>query len=261
MSSPHKPLPKPSRVAKMSVRPVRRKKLNYCNRSNEVDVNLPKPMPKPQSPLKESSQENPPTTLSNHDSLQPHSFPFGDSCDTNVGQAFIPPQSVNQTQLTQPLFPHLLINLHVASVLHAQTPPSPYGDNQTQPPLPPSPTREMLINDINQLQDLSNLLAMHLSQRNTPSLPYSLNLAHTLNLNQVEHHVGYCPNKNINVVNKKKRLLQLLQHALNDDKPDAYYYEMEVDEQKQWKLESEREARLDAARKQREEHWKELESI
>ncbi|GKC10170.1 hypothetical protein Tco_1001780, partial [Tanacetum coccineum] len=122
----------------MFVRPVWRKKLNYCNTSNEVDVNLSTPMPKPQSPLKESSQENPPTTFSNHDSLQPHSLLLGDSCDTNVGQAFIPPQSVNQTQHTQPLFPHLLINPHIASVLHAQTPPSPQDDNQTQPPLPPS---------------------------------------------------------------------------------------------------------------------------
>nr|GEX72093.1 hypothetical protein [Tanacetum cinerariifolium] len=52
-----------------------------------------------------------------------------------------------------------------------------------------------------------------------------------------------------------------MKHAFNDDKPDAYYYEMEADEQNQWKLESEREARLDAARKQREEHWKELEAI
>ncbi|GJY65345.1 hypothetical protein Tco_0467583 [Tanacetum coccineum] len=145
-------------------------------------------MPKPQFPLKESYQENPLTTLSNNDSLQPHLLLLGDSCATNVKQAFIPPQSVNQH--TQPSFPHLVINPHVASVLHAQTPPSPQGDNQTQPPLPPSPSREMLINDINQLQDLSNLLAMHLSQRNTPSSPYSPNLPHTLNLNQVEHHIG-----------------------------------------------------------------------
>ncbi|GJX61721.1 hypothetical protein Tco_0294621 [Tanacetum coccineum] len=78
-------------------------------------------------------------------------------------------------------------------VLHAQTPLSPQGDNHTQPPLPPSPSREMLMNDINQLQDLSNLLAMHLSQRNTSSSPYSPNLPHTLNLDQVKQHVGYCP--------------------------------------------------------------------
>nr|GEU52152.1 hypothetical protein [Tanacetum cinerariifolium] len=61
----------------MSVRPVWRKKFNYCNTSNEVDVNLPTPMPKPQSPLKEPSQENPPTTQSNHDSLQSYSLPLG----------------------------------------------------------------------------------------------------------------------------------------------------------------------------------------
>ncbi|GJU46878.1 hypothetical protein Tco_1204144 [Tanacetum coccineum] len=177
----------------MSVRPVWRKKLNYCNTSNEVEVNLPTPMPKPPSPLKAPSQENPLTTQSNHDSPQSHSLPLGDPCDISVGQAFIPPQNVNQDQLTQPLFPHLLINPHVASVLHAQTPPSPQDDNQTQPQPPPSPSREMLIDDINQLQDLSNLLAMHLSQRNTPSSPYSPNLPHTLDLNQVEQHVGYCP--------------------------------------------------------------------
>nr|GEY05305.1 hypothetical protein [Tanacetum cinerariifolium] len=55
----------------MSIRPVWRKKLNFNNTSNEIDVNLPTPMPKPQSSLKESSQENPPTTLSNH-GFKPH---------------------------------------------------------------------------------------------------------------------------------------------------------------------------------------------
>ncbi|GJS00849.1 hypothetical protein Tco_0317357 [Tanacetum coccineum] len=139
----------------MLVRPTWRKKLNHCNSSNEVDVNLPTPIPKPQSPIKE------PTTNSNLVSLQSHSLPLSDSCDTNVGQASIPP-SINHSQ-TQPLFPHLLINPHVVSVLHAQTPPSPQGDNHTQPPLPPSPSREMLMIDIHQFQDLSNLLAMHLS--------------------------------------------------------------------------------------------------
>ncbi|GJU73464.1 hypothetical protein Tco_1264869 [Tanacetum coccineum] len=131
----------------MSIRPVRRKKLNYCNTSNEVDVNLSTPMPKPQSPLKEPSQENPLTTHLNHDSLKSHSLPLGDSCDTNVGQALIPPQSANQTQLTQPSFSHLLTNPHVASVLHTQTPPSPQGDNQTQPPLPSSPSVTTKVGD------------------------------------------------------------------------------------------------------------------
>ncbi|GKC14792.1 hypothetical protein Tco_1011574 [Tanacetum coccineum] len=121
MSSPYKPLPKPSRVAKMSARPTWKKKVNHCNSSNEVDANLPTPMPKLQSPINE------PTTQSNHVSLQSHSLPL-------------------------------------TSVLHAQTPPSPQGDNRIQPLLSPSPSREMLMNDINQLQELSNLLAMQLSQ-------------------------------------------------------------------------------------------------
>ncbi|GJW74112.1 hypothetical protein Tco_0133482 [Tanacetum coccineum] len=193
MSSPHKHLPKPSRVAKMLLRHTWRKKLNHCNSSNEVDVNLPTPMPKPQSPINE------PTTYLNHILLQSHSLPLSDSCDTNVGQASISP-SINQPQ-TQPPFPHLLINPHIASVLHAQTPLSPQddnhtqpqGDNHTQPSLPPSPSREMLMNDIKQLQDLSNLLAMHLLQHNTSSSPYFPNLPHTINLDQVEQHVGYCP--------------------------------------------------------------------
>ncbi|GJY39468.1 hypothetical protein Tco_0425832 [Tanacetum coccineum] len=192
MSSPHKLSPKPSKVAKISVRPIWRKKLNSCHTSNVDDVNLPTQISKPQSSLNQNQppQENSPTTQTNHDSLPSHSLPLGDSCNTNVGHTPSPPQSVNQSQTS---FPHLLINLHVASVLHAQTSPSPQGDNHTQPPLPLSPSKEMLMNDINQLQDLSNLLAMHLSQRNISSSPYTPNLPHALNLDQVEQHVGYCP--------------------------------------------------------------------
>nr|GEU44723.1 hypothetical protein [Tanacetum cinerariifolium] len=169
----------------MSVRHAWRKNLNHCNSFNEFDVNLPTPMPKLQSPINE------PTTHSNHVSLQSHSLPLSDSCNTNIVQASIPP-SINQSQ-TQTLFPHSLINPHVASVLHAQTLLSPQGNNHIQPPLPPSPRREMLMNDINQLQDLSNTLAMHLSQCNNSLSPYSPNLPHTINLDQVEQHVGYCP--------------------------------------------------------------------
>ncbi|GJR58306.1 hypothetical protein Tco_1500468 [Tanacetum coccineum] len=106
---------------------------------------------KPQSSLNEPLQENPPTTQTNHDSLQSYSLSLGVSCDTNVGHTPISPQNFNQTQLIQPPFPHSLINLHVASMIHAQATPSPQDDNQTQPQLPPSPSREMLIDDINQL--------------------------------------------------------------------------------------------------------------
>ncbi|GJU86665.1 hypothetical protein Tco_1294211 [Tanacetum coccineum] len=68
-----------------------------CNTSNEVDVNLPTPMPKPQSPINEPSQANTPTTHSNHVSLQSQSLPLSNSCNTNVGKDSIPPQRVNQS--------------------------------------------------------------------------------------------------------------------------------------------------------------------
>ncbi|GJZ92743.1 hypothetical protein Tco_0664808 [Tanacetum coccineum] len=58
MTSPNKPSSKPSRVAKMSVKPIWRKKLNPCNTSNGLNVNLPTPMPKPLTPHHEPSQEN-----------------------------------------------------------------------------------------------------------------------------------------------------------------------------------------------------------
>ncbi|GJQ88964.1 putative reverse transcriptase domain-containing protein [Tanacetum coccineum] len=58
MTSPNKPTSKPSRVAKMSVKPIWRKKLNPCNTSNGLNVNLPTPMPKPLTPHHQPSQEN-----------------------------------------------------------------------------------------------------------------------------------------------------------------------------------------------------------
>ncbi|GKB87708.1 retrovirus-related pol polyprotein from transposon TNT 1-94 [Tanacetum coccineum] len=58
MTSPNKPTSKPSRVAKMSVKPIWRKKLNPYNTSNELNVSSPTPMPKPLTPHHEPSQEN-----------------------------------------------------------------------------------------------------------------------------------------------------------------------------------------------------------
>nr|GEX94771.1 zf-CCHC domain-containing protein/DUF4219 domain-containing protein/UBN2 domain-containing protein [Tanacetum cinerariifolium] len=67
-----------------------RKSFQRSRNEKMVDVTLPTPMPKPQSSLNESSQENPHTTFSNDDSIQPHSLPLDDSCDTDVGEDFIP---------------------------------------------------------------------------------------------------------------------------------------------------------------------------
>ncbi|GKB68510.1 hypothetical protein Tco_0929922 [Tanacetum coccineum] len=171
MTSPNKPTSKPSRVAKMSVKPIWRKKLNPCNTSNELNVNSPTPMPKPLTPHHEPSQEN------NHPNQA-------------LPNPYIKDTPTSPQVVSHPPFPISPINSHVT---HTQAPPQ--SDNQTQHTPPLSPSRESLVDDINQLQDLSNLLAMHLSQQqnNIPSSPYSPNLPHTLNINQVETHVGYCP--------------------------------------------------------------------
>ncbi|GJT83480.1 hypothetical protein Tco_1057822 [Tanacetum coccineum] len=109
------------------------------------------------------------------------------------------PQSDNQTPyikdtstspqvVSHPQLPISPINSHVT---HTQAPPQ--SDNQTQHTPPLSPSRESLVDDINQLQDISNLLAC-ISLNNKTTFPHHLTLhpiAH-LTSNQVENHVEYC---------------------------------------------------------------------
>ncbi|GJY93004.1 hypothetical protein Tco_0508786 [Tanacetum coccineum] len=158
MSSPKNSLSKLSKKPKISVRPVWKKKLNYYNSSNEVDVHSQTTMSKPSFLCNQSPNKNFPIAPSNQASILLHS--------------------------------PILLDSYVDVVLQANP-----DTNPTPPPPPPPPslTRERLVDEINQLQHLSNLLAMHLSHRTTLSSSYSPNLSHTLNLNQVEYHVGYCP--------------------------------------------------------------------
>ncbi|GJR62480.1 hypothetical protein Tco_1504642 [Tanacetum coccineum] len=169
MTSPNKPTSKPSRVAKISVKPIWRKKPNLCNTSNVL--NTTSPIPKLLTPHHEPSQEN------NHPNQA-------------LPNPYIKDTPTSPQVLSHPPLPISPINSHIA---HTQAPPQ--SNNQTQYTPPLSPSKESLVDDINQLQDLYNLLAMHFTQQqnNIPSSPYSSNLPHTLNINQVETHVGYCP--------------------------------------------------------------------
>nr|GEX86767.1 hypothetical protein [Tanacetum cinerariifolium] len=160
----------------MSVKPIWRKKPNPYNTSNELKVNSPTPMPKPLTSHHEPSHEN------NHPNRA-------------LPNPYIKDTPTTPQVISHPLFPISPNNSHVT---HTQVPLQSENQtqhNQTQHTPPLSPSRENLVYDINQLQDLSNLLAMHLSQQqnNIPSSPYSPNLQHILNINQVETHVGYCP--------------------------------------------------------------------
>ncbi|GJU57389.1 hypothetical protein Tco_1235155 [Tanacetum coccineum] len=125
-------------------------------------------MPKPLSPHHEPSQEN------NHPN-QASSNPYIKDTPTSPQVVSHPPSPISP------------INSYVT---HTQAPHQ--SDNQTQHTPPLSPSKESLVDDINQLQDLSNLLAMHLSQQqnNISSSPYSPNLPHTLNINQVETRIS-----------------------------------------------------------------------
>ncbi|GJT35567.1 hypothetical protein Tco_0925986 [Tanacetum coccineum] len=102
MTSPNKPKSKSSRVAKISVRPIWRKKLNTCDTSSENNVNSPTPIPKSHSTLYDSSQEINPSTQANHNSI-----PFSDICVTNDEDTPILPQVVNllHSQKTNPQLP------------------------------------------------------------------------------------------------------------------------------------------------------------
>ncbi|GJT63358.1 hypothetical protein Tco_1006891 [Tanacetum coccineum] len=163
-------------------------------------------MPKQSSPFNDSSKENSPIASSNQTSP-----PLIDPYMTRVFQAKSPPQSDNQSQPTQPLFPcnepsqenHSMTPSNLVSP-QTTTPLliDPYVDdisqgnhniNQTLSQLPPSLTRERLVDEINQLQDLSNLLAMHLSNQTANPPPTPSNMPHTITLDQVEYHVGYYP--------------------------------------------------------------------
>ena len=64
------------------------------------------------------------------------------------------------------------------------------------PPSSPSSNHSQFIEELEEAHELNALLAMHLAQNNLdkpPSSPYSNCLPHSLNKNQVENHVHYCP--------------------------------------------------------------------
>ncbi|GJZ67801.1 hypothetical protein Tco_0631041 [Tanacetum coccineum] len=150
MTSPNKPTSEPSRVAKMSVKPIWGKKPNLCNTSNVLNTTSPIPKPSQENNHPNQALPNPyikDTTTSPQVVSRPP-FPIS-PINLHVTHTQAPPQSDNQTPyikdtptspqvVSRPPFPISPINLHVT---HTQAPPQ--SDNETQhtPPLSPSTTR------------------------------------------------------------------------------------------------------------------------
>ncbi|GJV06493.1 hypothetical protein Tco_1344149 [Tanacetum coccineum] len=157
MSSSNNPRSKTSRVAKISVRPLWKRKLNYCHKSisTSSDAITKHPMSKPSSHSNEPSREFTSTQGPNNSS-QSHSLsPY----DSYVQLKPSSPQDANQ----QPPLPHSLVNPHVAPILHVQA--TLLNDNHTLP-LNPSSDDLRFVEEIKQAHELNALLAMHLAQWN-----------------------------------------------------------------------------------------------
>ena len=174
MTTPNKPKPKASRLAKMVEKSTWKRKPSPHNNtitSNGVEqpsipptIYFPNFNPNPQS-----------------HSFEPYYNPY------NPGQ--------------NPIIPSFNYNDPYNYGQSSNHNPNIFPSNYTTPTKPPhlfqkAAEEQKLRGDLNVIRDLSDLNAMHLAQRNKdkpPSSPYSNCLPHPLNLDQVTNHTYYCP--------------------------------------------------------------------
>ena len=184
MSSPNKPKPKASRLAKITNKQVWRRKTNPKNEAispNDVGYQ--------------------PTIKTNY---------FPNYIPSSQGYSFeslYKPYNLGQTSTLTPNFtPQPSLNHHDPYHFGQSSNHSPtnFRSNNTNSSHPHQPRDSFHITmeeqkfreELKQTQDLRDLNAMHIAQRNLlkpPSSPYSNCLPHTLNLDQVTNHTFYCP--------------------------------------------------------------------
>jgi hypothetical protein len=187
MSSSNNQKPKISRTARISVKPVWRRKLDSFH--NPSDVVPSQPTTQPQTHSNESSQNNNPNisintshiahstkTPSTHEELLPPISCFHDYPSSNMS----PPPRVP---------PPLPTTSHATPMLHVQTFTQ---DNYHSPPPSPSSEHLKFVEELKEAHELSALLALHLAQRNLDP-PQSNSPSSPHNINQVEKHVNNCP--------------------------------------------------------------------
>jgi hypothetical protein len=179
MLSPNHPISKPSRVAKISVKPVWRRKLDTCQKSTSINDVVPnQPTTKHQTHSNETSllppHDNLTISLSNNIPYPSHSHLPNDPFEEHT-------QSQNNNH-----HPHQ--NMH--PMLHVQA--SIPSLNPT-PPSSPSSEHKKFVEELNEAHELSALLALHLAQRNLDQQPSSTHSSPPNNLVQLENHVNNCP--------------------------------------------------------------------
>ena len=212
MSSSNNQKPKFSRVAKISVKPVWRRKLDSCQQTNDVASN--QPTSKPHSHTNNSSQNNNPniivetphitnstnTTskmlLTNEDSLSstppPHFYDYPNNTTLLTQQDNLTITLTNKVpQPSHPSLPNDPFEEHAQSTNnnhHSQQ------NMNSMPTTPSSPSTEHIkfVDELKEAHELNALLALHLTQRNLDHQPTSTNSSPSNNLVHLENHVNNC---------------------------------------------------------------------
>ena len=196
MSSSNNLKPKFTRVAKISVKPVWRRKLDSCQQINDLASN--QPTSKHQSNSSNSSQNNnpnidvesPPIINSTTPKIPPsshylpHSYENSSNTiiltqqdDLNITLSNKTPQSSNSS------LPNDLFEENTQSTNHQPIPTTISS---------PSSEQAKFVEELKEAHELNALLALHLAQRNLDPHHNSTNSSPSNNLNHLENHVNNC---------------------------------------------------------------------
>jgi hypothetical protein len=208
MSSPNNQKPKISRTARISVKPVWRRKLDSCH--NSSDVVPSQPTTNPQTQTNDSSHNLSSThTLNNASSNDEHAQSQNNNPNLSINTSHVAHSTKTSPTHEEPL-PHISCfhdypssimsppprvppphptTSHASPMLQVQT----FTQDNYQAP-PPSPSSEHLkfVEELKEAHELSALLALHLAQRNLDP-PQSSSPSSPHNNNQIEKHVNNCP--------------------------------------------------------------------
>jgi hypothetical protein len=208
MSSSNNQKPKVSRTARISVKPVWRRKLDSCHNSSDVVPN--QPTTQPQTHSNESSHNlSSIHTLINASSYDEHDQSQNNNPNISINTSHIAHSTKTPSTLEEPLPPiscfhdypsstmsppprippPLPTNSHASPMLHVQTFTQ---DNYHAPPPSPSSEHLKFVEELKEAHELSALLALHLAQRNLDP-PQSSSPSSPHNTNQIEKHVNNCP--------------------------------------------------------------------